>query len=101
MKYMYTTIGALSGSCIYYMIFEYDKFTDNLCMTSRRVTFSSTGLMDSFRQNIKYIINPGFFVGLFIGGCRDYIDKDIIPAIIHLPKNETIPPSQLIDKPST
>jgi hypothetical protein len=99
---MYTTVGALSGSCIYFMIFEFHKFQNNFYpISSRRITFSSTGLADSIKENIKYVINPGFFLGLFIGACRDYIDKDIIPAIIHFPTNESISPNQLIDKPST
>ena len=102
MKYMYTTVGALSGSCIYFMIFEFHKFQNDLYpISSRKVTFSSTELVDSVKENIKYVINPGFFLGLFIGACRDYIDKDIIPAIIHFPTNVTIHPNPLVDKPST
>lgn len=102
MKFLYTTVGALSGSWIYFMIFEFHKFQNDLYpISARRITFSSTGLVDSIKENIKYVINPGLFIGLFIGACRDYIDNDIIPAIIHFPTNVTIHPNPLVDKPST
>ena len=101
MKFLYTTVGALSGSWIYFMIFEYPKFTGDLFIKSRKVTFSSTKLVDSIKQNSKYVLNPGFFIGLLIGGCRDYINKDLVPAIINILTNQSHPPNQLIDKPST
>ena len=56
MKYMYTTVGALSGSCIYFMIFEFHKFQNDLYpISSRRITFSSTELVDSVKENIKWL----------------------------------------------